>query len=195
MNPQIESIGKLVSQYLIPFGQQLATSSGHPSLARLLADEQLHQLMARYSDSVLSAFSEPGGPGARERGRPNENGAPVAASVDDTELRDLNARLATAEAQSLQLLTLLEAVRTKMRPMAKALGCCQECLVGIDGCPACWGKSAVGGNQPDLEQLQSLIVEPLAASGVPLRLDDAPRRQRVANGRNHSRRETGVNHE
>jgi len=194
MNPQLETVGKLVSQHLLPFGQQWAASSGFPALAKLLADEQLHQLMARYGESVLSSFTQSKRPAATRATRPDDERA-RAGAPDDTELRELNARVEAAEGQTRQVITLLEAVRSKMRPMAQALGCCQECLVGIEGCPACWGKSTVGGQAPDLELLESQIVEPLAASGVPLRLGQEPRRVLIANSRKHSRRETGVNHE
>jgi hypothetical protein len=115
--------------------------------------------------------------------------------ADSMELQQLAERLNAVESQNQQVLGLLEMVRTKMRPLAQALGCCPECLVGVEICPACWGKSAVGGNTPDPELLKTYIVEPLAASGVPLRLNGVAPRMRAVNGKNHPRTETGASHE
>ena len=92
MNPELETVGKLVSQHLLPFGQQWATSSGFPALAKLLADEQLHQLMARYGESVLSSFTQSKRPAATRATRPDDERA-RAGAPDDTELRELNARV------------------------------------------------------------------------------------------------------
>jgi hypothetical protein len=190
MNLPPESIGKLLSQFVLPFGQQWAASSGYPMLSKLLADEQLHGLVARYGDSMLAAVVE-----AKAKAAATRPGPRADAGVESVELQNLAARLSAVETQHQQLSTLLETVRTRMRPLAQALGCCPECLVGVEVCPACWGKSTVGAYPPDLDLLRSRIVDPLAANGVQLRLTDIPRRVRGANGRSHPQRETGAKHE
>jgi hypothetical protein len=188
MNMSPESMSKVLSQFLLPFGQQWAASNGYPMLSKLLADEALQDLITRYGDSMLAAYTEARAAAARS--------APKADAVNASlELQKLAARLSAVETQHQQLSALLETVRIKMRPLAQALGCCPECLVGVEICPACWGKSAVGSRPPDLELLQSLIVDPLAASGVSLRPTDIPRRPRGVNGRSQHGRETGVKHE
>jgi hypothetical protein len=188
-------MARLISQVVLPYGQQWAASNGYPLIAKLLAEEPLHDLVARYGDSMLAAWAEARAAAAKANAGHNGPGVRAGAGVESAELQQLNARLTAIEAQHQQLLTLLETVRTKMRPLAQALGCCPECLVGIEGCPCCWGKSAVGSNPPDLELLKARIIEPLAASGVPLQLNEVTRRPRGANGRTHTRRETGANHE
>lgn len=195
MNMQPESMSRMISQVLLPFGQQWAASNGYPMLSKLLADEQLHGLLSRYGDSMLAAWAEARARPGKRRGGRNGNSARADVPVESAELQQLAARLSAIEGQHQQVLMLLEAVRTKMRPLAQALGCCPECLVGVEICPACWGKSAVGANPPDVELLKSLIVEPLAAAGVPLRLADNTRHLRVANGRTHPKNGTGANHE
>lgn len=188
MDQQPESASKILSQFLLPFGQRWAANNGYPMLSTLLADEHLHALLTRYGDSMLAAWAE-------ARAAAANRGPRAEAIFGDAELEKLGARLTAVEAQHQQLLTLLETVRTKMRPLAQALGCCPECLVGVEGCPVCWGKSTVAANPPDLELLQARIVDPLAASGVPLQLNGATRRRHVANGRSQLRRDTGANHE
>jgi len=195
MNMSPDSISKLISQVLLPLGQQWASSNGYPTLSKLLADEQLHGLIARHGESMLTAFGEARSAAAKRNTTQARNAPPMEPGADSTELRQLTERLNAIEAQNQQVLSLLEMVRTKMRPLAQALGCCPECLVGVEICPACWGKSAVGGNPPDPELLKTYIVEPLAASGVPLRLNNAAPRMRAVNGKNHLRTETGASHE
>lgn len=185
---QPEAISKLLSQVVLPYGQQWAAGSGYPLLSKLLADEQLHDLIARYGDSMLASWAE-----AKAAGK--KPGPRADTSSDGVEMQKLAARLTAVEMQHQQLRTLLDTVRTKMRPLAQALGCCPLCLVGVEGCPSCWGKSTVGAHPPDLALLQSLIVGPLAASGVSLRPTDTTRGMRGVNGRSHPRRETGAKHE
>jgi hypothetical protein len=189
MDQQPESASKLLSQLLLPFGQQWAASNGYPMLSKLLGDEDLHALVTRYGDSMLAAWAE-----AREAAAAKP-GPRAEAICGDAELAKLGARLTAIEAQHQQLRTLLATVQIKMRPLAQALGCCPECLVGVEGCPACWGKSTVAANPPDLELLQARIVNPLAASGVPLQLNAATRRRHAVKARSQSRRDTGANHE
>ena len=190
-----ESMSTLISQVLLPYGQQWAASNGYALVAKLLADEQLHGLVVRYGEPMLAAWSEARAAAARHDGGHDRNRTRSETGSDTFDLQQLSARLTAIEAQHHQLLTLLETVRTKMRPVAQALGCCPECLVGVEDCPCCWGKSTVGSNPPDLELLKSRIIEPLAASGVPLQLNEVTRRPRAANGRTHVGRETGANHE
>ena len=194
---QPESISKLISQVVLPYGQQWAASNGYPLIAKLLADEQLLGLVARYGEPMLAAWAEARAAAtnvdaARDGDRPRSGRKKKTASI---ELQQLGARLSAIETQHQQLLTLLETVRTRMRPLAQALGCCPECLVGVEGCPCCWGKSTVGSNPPDLELLKARIIEPLAASGVQLELNDATRHRSAMNGHSHTRFETGANHE
>jgi hypothetical protein len=193
MSTPPDSMGKMISRFLLPLGQQFAANSGFPAISKLLADEHIHGLVAQLGDSVLAGFA---GAGAKPR-EPDHSqvadGAPGGTPAETVEMQQLASRLTCVEAQHAQLVTFIDAVRTQMRPLAQALGCCPECLVGVEGCPACWGKSTVGANPPDLELLQSRIVEPLAASGIPLRLDQSTPRLRVGSGRNSHRRETGAN--
>jgi len=195
MNMSPESISKLISQVLLPLGQQWAASNGYPTLSKLLADEQLHGLVARHGDSMLAAWAEARSAAAKRNATQARSAPRTESRNDSMELQQLAERLNAIETQNQQVLSLLEMVRTKMRPLAQALGCCPECLVGVEICPACWGKSAVGGNPPDPELLKTYIVEPLAASGVPLRLNGAAPRMRAVNGKNHPRTETGASHE
>jgi hypothetical protein len=193
MSTTPDSMGKMISRFLLPLGQQFAANSGFPAISKLLADEQIHGLVAQLGDSVLAGFA---GPGAKPKGPETPagaEGAPADSPAESVDMQQLASRLTCVEAQHTQLVTFIETVRTQMRPLAQALGCCPECLVGVEGCPACWGKSAVGSNPPDLELLQARIIDPLAAAGTPLRLDQSTPRPRVANGRNSHRRETGAN--
>ena len=82
-------------------------------------------------------------------------------------------RVLAMEAQQESQQALFETLRTKIRPLALALGCCPECLVGVDACPRCWGRSRVGHYRPDYALLESKIVQPLAARGVSLVLREA----------------------
>jgi hypothetical protein len=78
----------------------------------------------------------------------------------------LQERVLAMEAQE----TVLSILCNRMRPLALALGCCPECLVGVDGCPKCWGQSRVAYYPPDVSLLEAQVVNPLAARGVPLQL-------------------------
>jgi hypothetical protein len=195
MNMSPDSISKLISQVLLPLGQQWAAGNGYPTLSKLLADEQLHGLIARHGESMLAAWGEAKSAAAKRNAAQARSAPQMEPSADNMELKQLTERLSAIEAQNQQVLGLLEMVRTKMRPLAQALGCCPECLVGVEICPACWGKSTVGGNPPDAELLKTYIVEPLAAGGVPLRLNGVAPRMRTVNGKSHLRTETGASHE
>src|SRR5205814_7880378 len=102
------------------------------------------------------------GHGQGNGSRPHPNG--------DAGLANLNARVSAMEEQLQAQQALFEILRTKSRPLALALGCCPECLVGVEGCPKCLGRSGVGLFPPDQALLRALIVNPLAARGVPLTL-------------------------
>jgi hypothetical protein len=79
--------------------------------------------------------------------------------------------------------TVLSILRNRMRPLALALGCCPECLVGVEGCPKCWGQSRVAYYPPDVSLLEAQVVNPLAARGVPLQLNEPNRSSaRKSNG-------------
>jgi len=186
MNMSPDSISKMISQVLLPLGQQWAAGNGYPSLSKLLADEQLHGLIARHGEAMLAAWTEAKSAAANRNAAQARNAPRTESGADSVELQQLTDRLNAIEAQNQQVLGLLEMVRSKMRPLAQALGCCPECLVGVEICPACWGKSAVGANPPDVELLKSYIVEPLAAGGVPLRLNGAAPRMRAVNGKKSS---------
>ena len=82
--------------------------------------------------------------------------------------------------------TVLSILRNRMRPLALALGCCPECLVGVDGCPKCWGQSRVAYYPPDVSLLEAQVVNPLAARGVPLQLGEPDRSHaRKSNGKSN----------
>jgi hypothetical protein len=77
----------------------------------------------------------------------------------------------------------LSILRNRARPLALALGCCPECLVGLDGCPKCWGQSRIAYFPPDVSLLEAQIVNPLSVRGVPLRLNKRDRaHERKSNG-------------
>jgi hypothetical protein len=88
------------------------------------------------------------------------------------DLTSLQDRMLALEAQQEVQQALFEALRIKIRPLALALGCCPECLVGIEGCPKCGGQSRVGHYPPDYTLLEAQVVSPLAARGVPLSLNE-----------------------
>jgi len=168
---QTESFGKVLPQLLLPYVRQWADRSGMTVLSKLLVDEQFLQLISKYADELIVPLSQfgatPGnGHGSGNGSRPHTNG--------DAGLANLNARVSAMEEQLLAQQALFELLRTKSRPLALALGCCPECVVGVDGCPKCLGRSAVGLFPPDQTSLRALIVNPLAARGVPLTLGETP---------------------
>jgi hypothetical protein len=161
---QTESLGKLLPQVFLPYAQQWAERSGMPFLSKLLVDENLRALIEQYGPELFEHLSK--GQQAPPRHNGHANGS----------LSDMDGRLKAIEAQYELVLGLLETVRVKMRPLAASLGCCPECLVGVAGCHKCLGKSRVAYYEPDPSLLQSEVVSPLAARGVPLSLKEAAAR-------------------
>jgi hypothetical protein len=180
---QTESLGKLLPRVVLPFAQQWAERSGMPFLSKLLVDEHLRALIERYGDELLERLSQTRRPQSEGNGKANGgkralhlggNGGETV--EEDAALASLHDRLRAIEAQYELLLGVLDAVRTKMRPFAASLGCCPECLVGVAGCHRCLGKGKLAYYEPDTALLQSAIVDPLRARGVPLTLGEpAPR--------------------
>src|SRR4030095_15000814 len=91
--------------------------------------------------------------------------------ADADDLASLHDRVLALEAQQEMQQALFEALRIKIQPLALALGCCPECLVGIEGCQKCGGQSRVGHFPPDYALLETQVITPLAARGVPLSLN------------------------
>ena len=171
-----ESLGKALPRLLLPYVQQWADRSGLTLLSRILVDEQFQGLVEKYADEVvilMSSTPRNGNGNSRGNGKrsaprpqPRVNGA------DADDLATLNDRVLALEAQQEMQQALFEALQTKIQPLALALGCCPECVVGIDGCPKCGGRSKVGLYPPDYALLEAQIVTPLAARGVPLSLKE-----------------------
>jgi hypothetical protein len=171
----MESLGKALPGILFPYLQQWAERSGLTLLSQLLVDEQFRGLFEKYGDAMLTLMAQ--GSYATGTGNGQVNGkepAPRAnprvgeADANSSDLSDLQDRVLAREAQQ----ALLELLRSKIRPLALALGCCPECLVGAAGCPKCWGQSKVGLYPPDYMLLEAEVVSPLAALGVPLVLNE-----------------------
>lgn len=176
------SPGKLLPQVLLPYAQQWAERSGLDLLSKLLADAQLRELLGRYGDElytslstqpnrVVSANGSAKRNGSTNGRRPSsrEHAAQRNGAANET-LDDLTARVAAVEAQHEALQNTLDALRSKLSPLALALGCCPECLFGLAGCPNCAGEGNVGRYSPDLTLLKTEILEPLSAQGVRLHL-------------------------
>jgi hypothetical protein len=179
---QTDSLGKLLPRILFPYAQQWAERTGMTLLSRLLVDEQFRELIEKYGDELVTRMAQTsrapgngngGGNGSRP-GMGRRGGDPHADASDLTSLRD---RVLAMEAQQEAHQALFESLRTKIRPVALALGCCPECFVGVEGCPKCWGRSRIGHYPPDYTLLETQVVNPLAARGVPLALKGKQRRQ------------------
>jgi hypothetical protein len=172
-----ESLGKMLPRILFPFVRQWAERSGFTLLSRLLVDEQFQGLLEKYGDEIVTIMASGatrngnGHGNGKKRARPAEPRVSEAdANADDwTSLRD---RVSDLEAQQEAQQALLEALSVKIRPLALALGCCPECLVGVEGCSQCGGRSKVGLYPPDYALLEAQIVSPLAARGAPLSLNE-----------------------
>jgi hypothetical protein len=211
-----ESLGKMLPRILFPYVQQWAERSGMTLVSRLLVDEQFRALLEKYGDEVLTRLAQanqrPAPTGAATSGTANgaaydsSNGManghamadPAAAdprfsepAINGSSLSKLQERVLAMEAQE----TVLSILRNRMRPLALALGCCPECLVGVEGCPKCWGQSRVAYYPPDISLLEAQVVSPLAARGVPLQLSEphrneprrsGPRKSSTARRRNGS---------
>ena len=178
---QAESLGKLLPQILIPYAQQWAERSGMTLLSKLLVDEQLRELIERYSGEFVTNLSQAGSTPADDNEGGNvekpasfteaqDRNVSAIANTDSGDMTELRARVLAMEAQHEVHRILLETLRAKMRPLALALGCCPECLVGVVGCPRCWGRSKVAHYPPDYALLEMQVVSPLVTRGVPLTL-------------------------
>jgi hypothetical protein len=171
-----ESLGKVLPRILFPYVQQWAERSGFTLLSRLLVDEQFQGLVEKYADEIviLMASSTPGNGNGRGSGKRSAPRAKPHVSETDSDADDLASlydRVLALEAQQEMQQALFEALRIKIKPLALALGCCPECLVGIEGCQKCGGQSRVGYYPPDYALLEAKVVTPLAARGVPLSLN------------------------
>jgi hypothetical protein len=171
-----ESLGNGLPRVLFAYAQQWAERSGYTLLSQLLVDEQFQGLIEKYGGEIITLMAN--GTFRNGNGRSNGNkseprAAPQAskteASADD--LTNLQDRVLALEEQQEEQQALFEALLVKIRPLALALGCCPECLAGIEGCPKCGGQSKVGLFRPDYTLLESQVVSPLAARGVPLSLN------------------------
>lgn len=196
-----DSLGKMLPRILFPYVQQWAERSGMTLLSRLLVDDQFRGLLEKYGDEIMSRMAQPdhrppSGSHANGHGNSQGNGqsdghtngytnghANGHAEPSDSDTRasepptngsslaKLQDRVLAMEAQE----TVLAILRNRMRPLALGLGCCPECLVGVEGCPKCWGQSRVAYYPPDVSLLEAQVINPLAARGVPLALKE-PRR-------------------
>jgi len=186
---QTESLGKVLPRILFPYVQQWAERSGMTLLSRLLVDEQFRGLIEKYGDEIVTRMAQavppPGNGNGNGNGKGNGKGngsrlAPHAeprgseTDANTGDLTHLHDRVLAMEAQQEAQQALFEVLRTRIRPLALALGCCPECLVGVEGCPKCWGQSRVAHYKPDYTLLATNVVKPLAARGVPLVLSEIP---------------------
>ncbi len=191
---QTESLGKMLPRILFPYVQQWAERSGMTLLSRLLVDEQFRGLLEKYGNEVMSRMMQPDVPSGNAPHQGSDPAAPPgASSVNDgplngSSLAKLQERVLAMEAQE----TVLSILRNRMRPLALALGCCPECLVGVDGCPKCWGQSRVAYYPPDVSLLEAQVVNPLAARGVPLQLGEPDRPRASEADRTRARKSNGA---
>jgi hypothetical protein len=171
----------MIPRILLPYAQQWAERSGMTLLSRMLVDENLRALLEKYGDEmvqgVVNATSRRraanGTSGTRNGYRPAPAEPPGVheTSSNGDDMARLLDRVSALEAEQRVQQALFDAVRTKIRPLALALGCCPECLVGVGGCPKCGGRSTVGYYPPDRALLESEVMRPLATRGVPLSLN------------------------
>lgn len=201
-----DSLGKMLPRILFPYVQQWAERSGMTLVSRLLVDEQFRALLEKYGDEVLTRMAQAQRPSpasaatsaaasySTANGTANGHAADLAdppgadprfsePAINGSSLSKLQERVLAMEAQE----TVLSILRNRMRPLALALGCCPECLVGVEGCPKCWGQSRVAYYPPDISLLEAQVVSPLAARGVPLQLREAHRSEPQRNEPQRSR--------
>jgi hypothetical protein len=199
---QTDSIATMLPKVVLPYLGQWAERSGLTVLSKLLVDDQFLALIARYGDQFIPyPTSQRDGP--HSNGNPSSNGyrsqrtqrkTPSdaashgdngSADAEHADLADLQARVLAMEAKLEEQQTLFEVLRSKIRPLALALGCCPECMVGLEQCPRCFGESKVAHFEPDPELLRALIANPLIARGVPLTPDDPPEARSSRRSQNH----------
>ena len=203
---QTDSLGKVLPQVLLPFVRQWAQRSGISVVSRILEDEQFRVLVEKYADELIASLSSPvvvSNGNGHDNGNTNRHSsdhsrgktrlagtfADTGVESDARELAELNARVVTMEQQLETQQSLFEMLRSKARPMALALGCCPECVVGVFGCSKCMGQSTVGLFPPDRALLRSHILDPLTARGVPITVNN-PRSKTNSETRKNKR--TGV---
>ena len=200
---QIDSLGRMLPAIVFPYMQQWAERAGLPLLSQLLVDEQFRSLLEKYGDEMmkLMAGSASGNANGHAYGNGNTNGnghtnrnghangnghghgnGHASEIVPVVTQQPIVGEAVADRAQAMEETqqALLELLRIKIRPLALALGCCPECLVGIDGCPNCWGQSKVGYYPPDHRLLEAAVIAPLVARGVPLVLNEAKAQQPIA---------------
>ncbi len=188
--------GMLLPKVVFPYLRQWADHSGFEVLSKLLVDEQLLMLIQRYADQLIpkprteNSSLVNGVAGRNGNGAPGANGARHPSSrvasppkspraPEQSDPSEIHARVDAMEGQFLAHQAVLEVLRAKIRPLAQALGCCPDCVVGLEHCPRCLGRSAVGHFEPDRELLRALVLEPLATRGVSLSMgDEFPARSR-----------------
>jgi hypothetical protein len=180
-----DSTGVLLPKVVFPYLRQWADHSGFEVLSKLLDDEQLLSLIQRYADQLIpeprpgNSTSVNGAAGRNGNRATGANGArhpsyrPASPprslrAPEQSDLSQLHARVDAMEGQLLAQQAVLDVLRAKIRPLARALGCCPECMVGLEHCPRCLGRSVVGHFEPDRELLRALVLEPLATRGVPV---------------------------
>jgi len=164
-------------------------------LSRLLVDDQFRALIEKYGDEIVTRMAQAAPPPGNGNGKGNGTRLASQAAARGSEgdagagdFASLRDRVLAMEAQQEAQQALFEVLRTRIRPLALALGCCPECLVGVEGCPKCWGQSKVAHYKPDYTLLATKVVNPLAARGVPLVLSDAP----APGAEHHTRQSTAT---
>jgi hypothetical protein len=183
---QPESLGKVLPRILFPYVQQWAERSGMTLLSRLLVDEQFRGLLEKYGDELMRRVMQAGFPQGKAPQQASDpvgrSGSPGATEnpLNGSSLAKLQERVLAMEAQE----AVISILRNRMQPLALALGCCPECLVGLDGCHKCLGQSRVAYFPADVSLLEAQVVNPLAARGVPLQLNEPVR--------THDRKSNGV---
>jgi hypothetical protein len=163
----------VLPKILLPYIQQWAERSGMSLLSRLLVDEQFRALLERYGDELVTRIAQPAPPIGTGNGNGGHQRRTESHGDHDgtTDLTNLQDRVLAMEAHQERQQALFERLRTKIRPLTLALGCCPECIVGVEGCSKCWGRSRVALFAPDYTLLEAQVVGPLAARGVPLVLN------------------------
>jgi hypothetical protein len=178
-----DSVGALIPKIVLPYLRQWADHSGFEVLSKLLVDDQFLSLLARYGDQFIPQ-PKPENVRRHMNGKAGTDGngtwrsqraagdPPFQSSHDphpqQADLGQLHARVSAMEGQLRAQQAMMQTLRAKIRPLASALGCCPECVVGIAQCPTCSGKSEVGYFDPDRELLRALVLDPLEARGVSL---------------------------
>jgi hypothetical protein len=168
-----ESLAKLLPKALFPYLHQWADSSGFTLLSKLLVDEQVQHLVEQYGDEIITLFS------GFAFGHNQRHAASTVAGTSNNEFNDsdisglqtLQERMLVLEKRQTELQAMFDMLRLKLQPLVLALGCCPDCLIGIEGCLNCDGRGGVGHFPPDRSLLEAQILGPLASRGVLVSLD------------------------